>query len=317
MIGSARAGLSLRASDHFRSIEIKKMIFRIKSQRDGQTLAPDAIRGTSKKMTQAPAGRLKSPFQCECLSPRWGWQFFARSTPRWRTGLISNVPLGRCLEILFLNIYSFMKHLKLCLLTLVVGYTAALLSIEYRFGQEHVRNYFTDIMGPVRFYAVNTTLSAFLLGAIALIFFACWLLTEAEDSKKPQLFYASQALIFLYLGIDERFMLHEWWGELLDKNDAYFVLLPGVLILVSLYFWGALERQSWRAKIYLLLAAAFFAVMMVFDVIVPDQMLWRLSIEDLTKLWSDICLLLFAWEVFKQRIEQIKQCAQASATVSL
>lgn len=210
-----------------------------------------------------------------------------------------------------------MKYLKFCLLTFVMGYTAVLLGIEYRFGQEHVRNYFTDIMGPVRFYAVNTTLSAFLLWTIALIFWACWLLAEAEESKKPSLFYTSQAVIFLYLGIDERFMLHEWWGELLDKNDAYFVLLPGVLILASLYFWGAMERQSWRAKLYLLLAAAFFAVMVVFDVIVPDQMLWRLSIEDLTKLWSDICLLLFAWEIFKQRIEQIKQRAQASSRVSL
>ena len=57
--------------------------------------------------------------------------------------------------------------------------------------------------------------------------------------------------------------------------------------------------------------------MVVFDVIVPDQMLWRLSIEDLTKLWSDLCLLLFAWEIFKQRIEQIKQRAQAATTVSL
>jgi hypothetical protein len=210
-----------------------------------------------------------------------------------------------------------MKHLKLCLLTFVLGYTAALLSIEYRFGQDYVRNYFTDITGPVQFYAVNTTLSAFLLWTIALIFVACWWLCEAEDSKKPQRFYASQALLFLYLGIDERFMLHEWWGELLDKNDAYFVLLPGVLLLASLWLWGELEQQTGRAKLYLLLAGALFAVMVVFDVIVPDQWLWRLSIEDLSKLWSDICLFLFAWEVFKQRIEQIKQHAQASAMVSL
>ena len=66
-----------------------------------------------------------------------------------------------------------MKYLKLCLLTLVMGYTAVLLSLEYRFGQEYVLHYFTDILGPVRFYAVNTTLSAFLLWTIALIFLAC------------------------------------------------------------------------------------------------------------------------------------------------
>ena len=73
-----------------------------------------------------------------------------------------------------------MKSLKLYLLTLLVAYTGALLSIEYRFGQDYVRNYFTDIKGPVRFYAVNTTLSAFLLWAIALLFFLCLRLAKAR-----------------------------------------------------------------------------------------------------------------------------------------
>ena len=81
-----------------------------------------------------------------------------------------------------------MKSLKFCLMTIVAGYTAALLSIEYRFGQAYVRNYFTDITGPVRFYAVNTTFSAFLLWAIALIFFACMLLAEADETQTPSLF---------------------------------------------------------------------------------------------------------------------------------
>jgi hypothetical protein len=36
------------------------MIFRIESRSDGQRLAPDAIRGMSKKIFQAPAGRQKS-----------------------------------------------------------------------------------------------------------------------------------------------------------------------------------------------------------------------------------------------------------------
>ncbi len=87
------------------SIEIKKMIFRIESQRDGQTLAPDAIWGMSRKIAQAPAGRPKSSFQCEHLSPRWGWRFFAGTTPRSRTGLISGRPAGTLFGILFLNIY--------------------------------------------------------------------------------------------------------------------------------------------------------------------------------------------------------------------
>jgi hypothetical protein len=51
------------------SIEIKKMMFRIESQRDGQTLAPDAIRGTSKEMIQAPAGRQNHSFKTIICRP--------------------------------------------------------------------------------------------------------------------------------------------------------------------------------------------------------------------------------------------------------
>ncbi len=51
------------------SIEIKKMIFRIESQRDGQTLAPDAIWGMSRKIAQAPAGRQSQPFNASICRP--------------------------------------------------------------------------------------------------------------------------------------------------------------------------------------------------------------------------------------------------------
>ncbi len=61
------------------------MMFRIESQRDAQTLAPDAIRGIGREMIQASAGRQNhcfQYFQYKRLSPRWGWRFFARPTPR-------------------------------------------------------------------------------------------------------------------------------------------------------------------------------------------------------------------------------------------
>ena len=56
-------------------------------------------------MTQAPAGRLKSAFQCESVAPL-GLAMLRTLSPRSRTGLISNVPLERRSEILFLNIYT-------------------------------------------------------------------------------------------------------------------------------------------------------------------------------------------------------------------
>jgi hypothetical protein len=203
-----------------------------------------------------------------------------------------------------------MKSLKICVLTFVAGYSAALLSLEYRWGQDYVRNYFTDITGPVRFYAVNTTFSAFLLWSIAVMFGMSFMLTE-EEPKAPRCLSGSLCLLFLYLGLDERFMLHEWWGDLLDKNDAYFVVLPGLMFVGVLYFWGDLQHRSWRTTLYLLCAAALFFVMLLYDVFVPDQMLWRLSLEDLTKLWSDIFLFLFAWEIFKQHVVPNKSRVEA------
>jgi hypothetical protein len=57
-----------RAEVYF-SVEIKKTMFRIESRRDGQRLAPDVIRGTSKKMIQAPVGRQSQPFKTSVCRP--------------------------------------------------------------------------------------------------------------------------------------------------------------------------------------------------------------------------------------------------------
>lgn len=206
-----------------------------------------------------------------------------------------------------------MSSVKVCLMTLVVGYTLALLGIEYQWGQDYVRHYFTDISGPVRFYAVNTTLSNFLLWAIALLFFVCWLWArEIGQAPRKQRFYGLQVLVFVYLGADERFMLHEWLGARLDANDAWFLLVVGLVELYALFSLGEILRQSRRVKAYLLTAAAFFGLMLFFDVAVPHRMLWRLSIEDLAKLWSDIFLLLFAWELFRQQMRQVIAAGGAS-----
>lgn len=206
-----------------------------------------------------------------------------------------------------------MRTVKLGLMTFVGGYTLVLLGVEYRWGQDYVRNYFTDITGPVRFWGVNTTLSNFVLWAIALLFFVCWLWArENKEDLKKQLFYGLQVLIFAYLGADERFMLHEWLGDLFNSNDAWFLLLVGLVELYALFSLGDILHQTRRVKAYLLIAAALFGVMVFFDVFVPHRMVLRLSIEDLAKLWSDVFLLLFAWEIFKQQVRRLVAAGGAS-----
>ena len=206
-----------------------------------------------------------------------------------------------------------MRTVKLGLMTFVGGYTLVLLGVEYRWGQDYVRNYFTDITGPVRFWGVNTTLSNFVLWAIALLFFVCWLWArENKEDLKKQLFYGLQVLIFAYLGADERFMLHEWLGDLLNFNDAWFLLAVGAVELWALFFLGDVLNQTRRVKGYLFAAGALFGVMVFFDVFVPHRMVLRLSIEDLAKLWSDVFLLLFAWEIFKQQVRRLVAAGGAS-----
>jgi hypothetical protein len=224
---------------------------------------------------------------------------------------------GRTPESLFdpLPRKDAVKAFRLCLLTFVLGYSAALMSMEYRFGQDHVRPYFSDINGPVRFFAVNTTLSSFLLWTVGLAFGTCWLLSEKEDGKKPALFYLSQSLLFFYLGVDELYRLHEWAGGQLGIKDAYVLLVPGGMIAASLWFWGDLDKRSWRTKGYLLMAGVFFAVMVSMDTVASARMVFRLSVEDLSKLWSDVFLLLFAGEIFGQHIAQMRARIAAGGRV--
>ncbi|EDN67519.1 hypothetical protein BGP_5886 [Beggiatoa sp. PS] len=47
-------------------------------------------------------------------------------------------------------------------------------------------------------------------------------------------------------------------------------------------------------------------MMVVIDALFPSKMVLRLSLEELTKLWADICLFLFAWEILIHQIRQLK-----------
>jgi hypothetical protein len=97
---------------------------------------------------------------------------------------------------------------------LLVVYSAVLIGVELSTSQAFVRNFFTDIEGPVHFYAVNTTLTVALLWGAALLFAVCVVCTEGlPDAAQPRWFYLSQVLMFAFLGFDDRFQFHEWAGD--------------------------------------------------------------------------------------------------------
>ena len=201
-----------------------------------------------------------------------------------------------------------MKTITFGSIILLIIYSILLIFLEFQFGQDYVRFYFTDISGPVRFYAVNTTFSVFFLWACALIFFInLSFLDKRENRDSDRIFYVSQIFIFAYLGADDRFMLHEAFGLKFHINDAFILLGIGFIEIGFLFFYGNMKQWSKPTKLYLLTAAGFFSLMTFIDAFMPNELLLRLTIEDLTKTWAAFFLFMFALEIYKNNINRLKQ----------
>ncbi|MFK5971343.1 MAG: hypothetical protein QM487_14665 [Candidatus Marithrix sp.] len=192
-----------------------------------------------------------------------------------------------------------MKYYRIFLL--IALYSVILLLVEWQTSQSFIRQFFTDIgQYEITGYAVNTTLSVFLLWATALLFVIS--LSCVEKRTVEYWFFVSQIIMFVYLGCDERFLIHESIGKFLGRNDAYLLLGLG-LVEVGLLTWlGNLQQKTQLARKLLYTAAVLFFIMVVIDAKFPKNMVLRLSLEELTKLWADICLFLFAWEIMQQKI---------------
>jgi hypothetical protein len=176
-------------------------------------------------------------------------------------------------------------------------YSSALVGSELLVGPELARHLCTDIVGPIRLYAINTSLSvALLLGAALLLCFAAAVRSELPRAERR--FLCLQAGVLCYLGLDDRFLLHESLGTLLRVDDAFVLLGVGVFELWLLWRYGALSRRSRRARRALAGAAAAFGVMTCLDAFLHDARgIPRLTLEDGAKVWCAACLFAFAWEV--------------------
>lgn len=205
-----------------------------------------------------------------------------------------------------------MKAVKLVLLVLLVIYSASIIWIEATRSQEHVRYYVTDIYGPVFLYAVNTTMSTALLWSSALVFvISAMCLEEAKSQRRRLFFYGSQALIFAYLGFDERFMIHEYAGLHYGFNDALMLLAIASAEAGILIGFGELNRRPKRLLFFLAASGTFFGCMLFIDAFVPKTASMRLSFEDLSKLWAEVFLFLFAFGILRGEITDLKRRAGA------
>ena len=188
------------------------------------------------------------------------------------------------------------SFLRRALFALLVLYSGALVGIELLGSAELARHLCTDIVGPSRLFALNTSLCAgMLLGAAVLLWFAAHI---GAIPPTDRLYFRLQALLFLYLGVDDRFLLHETWGRLLRIDDALILLALGVAQLALLWRLGRLRARSRAARLYLLGAGVAFGVMVVVDGFAAQLAeLPRLTLEDGAKAWGAALLLAFAWEL--------------------
>lgn len=191
----------------------------------------------------------------------------------------------------------------------LASYSLVMLIAEFMTSQEEVRPYFTDISGPVRFYAINTSLSVFLLWGTALLFLVTLSFRKADTCIREILFLLSQVCVFGYLGMDDRFLLHEQIGQRLQIGDHYVLLVVGFAEALCLWFLGRKYLMSLHTFVPLFLAAAFFGLMTIVDGFFPHEMVMRLSIEDLLKVWAGFCFLIFSWSVLHQFVSEQSETA--------
>ncbi|MBW1712141.1 MAG: hypothetical protein JRJ59_03235 [Deltaproteobacteria bacterium] len=189
----------------------------------------------------------------------------------------------------------------------LIAYSASLIISELVVSQQFVRHFFTDIKGPVPFYAINTTLSVFLLWSTGLIFAVCLAATEDRlQSKTERRFYLSQVLLFFALGFDDRFLIHEHLGGILHLNDALIIGAYGIAEIFLLFALGNLRQRTSQTRRYLLAAGLLFGAMVIIDGFFPREMVPRLSLEDLAKTWSTVFLFLFAWGELGQALARLR-----------
>jgi hypothetical protein len=189
---------------------------------------------------------------------------------------------------------------KLLLVVFIVAlsiYSGVLLALEFFNSQAYVRNYFTDIIGPVKFYAINTSISVFFLWGTGLLFFVALSFLGANSDYKDKLLFLSQGLVFGYLGMDDRFCLHEAIGNKIHLSDHYVLLFVGGVEVGLLLLLGWKYLQKPRVLVPLVGGSILFGLMTIVDGFFPLEMVLRLSMEDLLKTWAGFCFLIFSYEM--------------------
>lgn len=198
-----------------------------------------------------------------------------------------------------------MRRLVLWTIAALALYSVVMAALEVHGSQNLARQFFTDIEGPYPFYAINTTLSVCLLWGCSLLYLVCHRVRRLQCTvsyDRRVLFYIAQTALFLALGADDRFLLHEQLGPRLGIPESVIFGGLGLLEILVLFGLGHILAMDRGRKLTLMAAAGFFAIMLGVDQCMPGEWALRLSLEDLAKTWSGFCLFLFAWQCLEHEL---------------
>jgi hypothetical protein len=195
--------------------------------------------------------------------------------------------------------------------TILILFSIIIITLESKFGQDYVRHYLTDLKGPVLFYGIQTTITTVLLVIISYNFILTYFFAKniPTHPKNFKLFFLSQALVFLFLAVDERFMIHERIAFVLKIHDAIPLLGIAVFqLLIFIYY-----RVYCKTLIYwnspIVLGSICFAVMILIDAFAPLNAGLRLSFEDLFKLWGIFFFFRYSCKIFLEWVRPAKKAA--------
>lgn len=81
------------------------------------------------------------------------------------------------------------KLISCSLFLALLLYTFTFLALEFNTSQEHVRQYFYDIHGDVAFYGLNTSLSAYFLWSVVIIFSVCATIARLGRANRREYYF--------------------------------------------------------------------------------------------------------------------------------
>ena len=189
-------------------------------------------------------------------------------------------------------------------------YSAILLGYEIIGYHEQIKFVYANIVQPLKvnsgniyFYAINTSLVTFLLFGTVIILVIS-LIYHANKSGEI-LFYWSQIILFVILGLCERFLTFSNAYQLFDIHPDFILVALATLesFIVLVYLNTFLPQETFRSYFYK--AIVFFVIILgmdALDIFFKDKLILKVFIKNISKSWFSLYIFLFFWEILNYQM---------------